>query len=139
MSNLISTLQVMQNNSKSCLAGKIFVHLFNIFLRFTEVVVLYVAIFIPETPGKRFIAFLCVLGFLLDFKFLSSVEGPILRNPFKKDASELIIETIHKEPMEVSPTEELSGESIQNDIQNKLKKASTAEKDDHIDLSANGF
>ena len=74
----------MKNSPDSCLAGKIFIHLSNIVLWAVMALVAFAVIFIPKTPDKQIICFLVLMGLIVDFVFMASVEAPVLRNPFKK-------------------------------------------------------
>lgn len=81
--NILRSLQILKNNNENCLAGKLFVHFMNLILWFSLFYVVYVVIFVPAEPLKKFYGLLCIMGLFADFLFMSTAE-PILDNPFKK-------------------------------------------------------
>lgn len=81
---ILNNLQIMKNSNESCIAGKIFVHFSNVVLWATMAYVAFAVTFIPETPEKRMIGFLCLMGFIVDFVFMASIEAPVFHNPFNK-------------------------------------------------------
>lgn len=125
MKKVIYSLQIMKNSPENCLAGKIFVHFCNFILWFTLIFVTFGVVFFPETPIKKFIGFLCLLGFFADYLFMSSVV-PVLDNPFKKKI-QAPAEVIEPEPMKDNVTEEFN---------QSVEKASRVDDTDSLDHSA---
>ncbi len=115
----------MKNSPDNCIVGKIFVHFSNFVLWFTLIFVTSVVVFFLETPTKKFIGFLCLLGFFADYIFMSSVV-PVLDNPFKK-----------KIP---APVEVIQPDSVKEDVTEEfnqsVEKASKVNDIDSLDHSA---
>lgn len=123
--NILRNFLIVKNNSNSCLAGKIFVHFLNIVLWTAITIAAFVVTFIPATPDNKFIGFLCLMVFILDLIFMSSIEAPVLKNPFKKEAQEKEnIETVKETLTEF--TEEFN---------KSVTKASKVNESDIIDHS----
>lgn len=131
--NILKNFQIMKNSSESCLAGKIFVHFSNVVLWATMAFVAFVVTCIPETPDKKFIGFLCLMGFVLDFIFMASIEAPVLNNPFRKKAQEPIkVEAPGKENTE-TVKETLT--EVTDEFNQSVEKASKVNESDTLDHS----
>lgn len=130
---ILNNFQIMKNSNESCIAGQIFVYFSNVVLWATLIVVAFVVIFIPETPDKKFIGFLCLMGFVADFIFMASIEAPVLRNPFKKEVQEPItVEEPKKENVET--IKEILPE-VTEEFNQSVEKASQVKESDTLDHS----
>lgn len=133
---LLNNFQIMKNSKESCLAGKIFVHFSNVVLWATLIFVAFVVIFIPETPDKKFIGFLCLMGFVADFIFMASVEAPVLRSPFKKEVQEPItVEEPKKENVETIKEILPEVREATEEFNQSVEKASQVKESDTLDHS----
>lgn len=133
---ILNNFQIMKNNNESCIAGKIFVHFSNVVLWATMTFVAFAVTFIPETPEKRLIGFLCLMGFIVDFVFMASIEAPVLRNPFKKEVQEPItIQELKKENVET--IKEILPEVTEatEEFNQSVEKASQVKETDTLDHS----
>ena len=82
---LCNMFEILKNNPKNCLAGKIFVTFINIvFWLMIFVCVLGVSLAGPQTPGKALVAAACIIGMVADMFFLHHVDDVVLGNPFRK-------------------------------------------------------
>ena len=84
---IISSFEIMKNCKENCLAGKILIHFWNIFLWLTLFYVVFCVVMIDIEPIKKFYAYLAVMGLVLDFFFMSKIPVVVLDNPFKKKHS----------------------------------------------------
>lgn len=133
---ILNNFQIMKNSNESCIAGQIFVHLSNVVLWATLIFVAFVVIFIPETPDKKFIGFLCLMGFVADFIFMTSVEAPVLRNPFKQDVQEPItVEEPKKENVETIKEILQEVREATEEFNQSVEKASQVKESDTLDHS----
>lgn len=125
--------QIMKNSKDSCLAGQIFVHFSNVVLWFTMIFMVFVVTFLSDTLHKQYIGSLCLIGMITDFIFMSSVQAPVLRNPFKKEVPEPIkVEAPEKENAETF--KETLTEATE-EFNQSVEKASQVKESDTLDHS----